>query len=63
MSNAPGTLNDLKPDQQNARQHGQRNVALMVESLREVGASRSIVIDEDGIDNGLLYWLASILTP
>jgi DNA modification methylase len=41
-------LADLMPDPQNARTHGERNLALIESSLREVGAGRSIVVDEDG---------------
>jgi DNA modification methylase len=41
-------LRDLIPDPQNARSHGERNLSLIASSLREVGAGRSIVVDEDG---------------
>jgi DNA modification methylase len=41
-------LTDLISDPQNARTHGERNLALIESSLREVGAGRSIVVDEDG---------------
>jgi hypothetical protein len=41
-------LRDLKPDPQNARKHTSRNVAMVVDALQEVGAARSIVIDEKG---------------
>lgn len=41
-------LRDLIPDSQNARKHGSRNVGLIEMSLGEVGAGRSIVIDEHG---------------
>jgi ParB-like chromosome segregation protein Spo0J len=41
-------LSDLKPDQRNARRHSQRNVELIAEALREVGAARSVVVDENG---------------
>jgi len=44
-----GSVQDLKPDPENARKHGKRNVGMMVEALQEVGAGRSIVIDEDGV--------------
>ena len=50
-------IQDLKPDPENARKHGNRNLAMMIDSLEEVGAGRSIVIDEDNIvlaGNGLL---------
>ena len=42
------TVADLTPDPRNARRHPQRNLDLLEASLREVGAARSIVIDEDG---------------
>jgi DNA modification methylase len=41
-------LADLTPDPQNARSHGERNLALIASSLLDVGAGRSIVVDEDG---------------
>lgn len=41
-------IKDLTPDPQNARQHGPRNVGTIVSALHEVGAARSIVIDETG---------------
>lgn len=39
---------DLTPDPRNARRHGPRNVRLIVDALQDVGAARSIVIDEKG---------------
>ncbi len=42
------TIADLTPDPRNARRHTPRNVGLLVDSLQEVGAARSIVIDEAG---------------
>lgn len=39
---------DLKPDPENARRHTDRNRELLEQSLKEVGAARSIVIDENG---------------
>lgn len=41
-------IGDLTPDSRNARRHNPRNIGLLVDSLQEVGAARSIVIDEDG---------------
>lgn len=41
-------LRDLTPDPANARSHTPRNVGEVVASLNEVGAARSIVIDEAG---------------
>ena len=43
------SLDSLHPDPRNARKHSKENVDLISSSLREVGASRSIVIDEDGV--------------
>jgi DNA modification methylase len=42
-------LRDLTPDPQNARQHNPRNIGTIVDSLHEVGAARSIVIDENNV--------------
>ena len=42
------TLSDLKPDTLNARKHNPRNLSMIEQSLRQVGAARSGVIDEDG---------------
>jgi DNA modification methylase len=41
-------LGALKTDARNARRHTPRNVAMIEQALQEVGAARSIVIDEDG---------------
>ncbi len=41
------TIGDLKPDKKNARKHNPRNIGMIEKSLQEVGAARSIVIDED----------------
>jgi ParB family chromosome partitioning protein len=50
MSEQPITsLGDLTPDPRNARKHSPRNVGTIADALREVGAARSIVIDEDGV--------------
>lgn len=38
----------LQPDPRNARTHNGRNLALIEAALKEVGAARSIVLDEDG---------------
>lgn len=43
------TLDQLTPDPKNARKHGEHNLNSVVASLQEVGAARSIVIDEDGV--------------
>lgn len=42
-------LSDLKHDPKNARKHNARNIGMIEKSLREVGAARSGVIDEDGV--------------
>lgn len=42
------TIADLTPDAHNARAHNPRNVGMIEAALGEVGAARSIVIDEDG---------------
>ena len=41
-------ISELTPDKKNARAHNPRNVGMIVNALQEVGAARSIVIDEDG---------------
>jgi len=43
------TLGDLTPDPKNARRHTPRNVGMIEQALGEVGAARSIVIDENGV--------------
>ena len=43
------TLADLTPDPKNARRHTPRNVGMIVDALHEVGAARSIVVDENGV--------------
>jgi hypothetical protein len=45
----PTTLAALTADPQNRRAHGERNLALIATALKEVGAARSIVIDEDDL--------------
>ncbi len=42
------SLADLTPDPKNARRHTPRNLGVITSSLQEVGAARSIVIDEGG---------------
>lgn len=41
-------IGDLTPDAGNARAHTERGLGMLEKSLQEVGAARSIVIDEDG---------------
>lgn len=43
------SLSQLTSDPKNARRHTPRNVGTIVDALHEVGAARSIVIDEDGV--------------
>ena len=49
-SGEPGSLalTDLTPDPRNARRHTDRNLTQIETALREVGAARSIVVDETG---------------
>jgi hypothetical protein len=42
------TIRDLTLDPRNARKHNARNLGMIRDSLQEVGAARSIVIDEQG---------------
>ena len=41
-------LDALSSDRANARLHGERNLELITDALKEVGAARSIVVDETG---------------
>ena|ERR1700722_11777728 len=43
------TLADLVPDPKNARKHNKRNLDMLEASLRECGAGRSILIDENNV--------------
>jgi hypothetical protein len=45
----PESISDLTPDPRNARKHSERNISVIAGALSEVGAARSIVIDEDGV--------------
>lgn len=40
-------IKDLIPDPENLRAHNPRNIGVIVDALHEVGAARSIVIDEN----------------
>lgn len=42
-------IGDLKPDPHNRRKHNPRNIGMIVDALHQVGAARSIVVDEDNI--------------
>lgn len=39
---------DLKPDRANRRKHNPRNIGMIADALQEIGAARSIVIDDEG---------------
>src|SRR5512146_1681611 len=55
-------IGDLRPDPRNARKHNPRNIGMIEDALHEVGAARSIVIDEDGTilaGNGVVEAAAS----
>lgn len=57
-----GTLAELIADPDNLRKHNPRNVGMIEEGLREVGAARSIVVDENGVvlaGNGVVEAAAS----
>jgi len=41
-------IRDLQPDTANRRRHTPRNLGMVVDALHQVGAARSIVIDEHG---------------
>jgi hypothetical protein len=50
-------IKDLVPDPENRRKHNPRNIGMLVDALHQVGAARSIVIDEDNVvlaGNGVL---------
>lgn len=42
-------LSDLVADPQNRRRHNARNLGMVTAALQEVGAARSVVIDEDNV--------------
>jgi hypothetical protein len=42
-------ISGLRADPRNARSHNPKNIGMLVDSLHEVGAARSIVIDEDNV--------------
>lgn len=45
----PTHIKDLVPDPANRRKHNPRNLGMVVDALHQVGAARSIVIDEDNV--------------
>jgi DNA modification methylase len=42
-------VSDLVPDPENRRKHNPRNIGMVVDALQQVGAARSIVIDENNV--------------
>jgi hypothetical protein len=42
-------IGDLVPDPENRRKHNPRNLGMVVDALHQIGAARSIVIDEDNV--------------
>jgi len=57
------SLEKLTPDQGNVRTHNPRNISMIADSLREVGAARSIVIDEGDtvlVGNGVVEAAAKV---
>ena len=42
-------ISELKADPKNRRKHNARNLDMVATALKEVGAARSIVIDEDDV--------------
>lgn len=50
-------ISELKPDSRNARRHNPRNIGMVADSLKEHGAARSIVINED---NGVMAGNATL---
>lgn len=42
-------IKDLVPDPKNRRKHNPRNIGMVVDALHQVGAARSIVIDEHNV--------------
>src|SRR3954464_3293773 len=49
METGPVHIKDLVPDPENRRKHNPRNLGMVVDALHQVGAARSIVIDEDNV--------------
>ncbi len=49
MKKAPVHIGDLVPDPANLRKHNPRNIGTIQDSLHEVGAASSIVIDENNV--------------
>jgi ParB-like chromosome segregation protein Spo0J len=49
MPKKPEHIKDLTPMPRNTRRHNPRNIGVIADGLNEVGAARSIVIDEEGV--------------
>ena len=49
MSDNPTHIKDLIPDPHNSRQHNPRNIGMIADAMQEVGAARSIVIDDENV--------------
>src|ERR1700692_1174461 len=49
VDTGPTHIKDLVPDPANRRAHNPRNIGMVVDALHQVGAARSIVIDEDNV--------------
>jgi ParB family transcriptional regulator, chromosome partitioning protein len=45
----PTHIKELTPDPENRRKHNPRNLGMVTDALHQVGAARSIVIDEDNV--------------
>lgn len=59
----PTSIAELRPDPRNARKHTPRNIGMIERALGEVGAARSIVIDEEGTvlaGNGVIEAAANV---
>jgi hypothetical protein len=57
------SLSDLSPDPRNPRRHPERNISQIERSLEQLGAARSIVIDENGTvmaGNGVVEAAANV---
>jgi len=49
LRNLATPLSEIRPDQANARRHGQKNLAAIQASLQEFGQQKPIVVDADGV--------------
>lgn len=59
----PDHIKDLHPDPENRRRHNPRNLGVIATSLQNVGAARSIVIDDTDVvlaGNGVLEAAAEV---